>query len=57
MTSWLGYYVVLLAAAILLGAPTQCWASGCIASATPIAFGTYQPLHSCRRGLGEHDHL
>lgn len=45
MTRWLGYYVVLLAAAILLGAPTQCWASGCIASATPIAFGTYQPLH------------
>ena len=45
MTRWLGYYVVLLAAAIILGAPTQCWAPGCIASATPIAFGTYQPLH------------
>jgi spore coat protein U-like protein len=45
MTGWRGNCAALLAAAILMGAPTHCWASGCMASATPIAFGAYQPLH------------
>jgi spore coat protein U-like protein len=41
-------YIATMAAAaamILLGAADRAWALGCVASATPIAFGTYQPLH------------
>jgi spore coat protein U-like protein len=31
--------------AILLGGANGAWALGCVVSATPIAFGTYRPLH------------
>ena len=46
MTNWRCYYAALMALAILLGVPSYCRAAGCIASATPVAFGTYHPLHS-----------
>jgi spore coat protein U-like protein len=46
MKNWRSYYAPSVALAILLGAPSYCRAAGCIASAAPIAFGTYQPLHS-----------
>jgi spore coat protein U-like protein len=38
-------YTAVLAAMILLGAADRAFALGCVASATPIAFGIYQPLH------------
>jgi spore coat protein U-like protein len=42
--SWSNYAAV-IAAMMILGTADKSWALGCVASATPIAFGIYQPLH------------
>jgi spore coat protein U-like protein len=38
-------YATILAILVLFGETGGTWAMGCVASATPIVFGTYQPLH------------
>jgi spore coat protein U-like protein len=45
MRNWRSNCVVFVAAMMTLGTADRAWAGGCVASATPIAFGTYQALH------------